>query len=335
MIGKLLFLELIAAMVKHSWPTAVTSWEDTVKFAQLVFGTDVRVQNYCDRLPHGSKQSFLLVVKVACQAPRPLSGIVDLIPQQLSEIETYERNTRGNSQNPLKTQQMLSRGKQVYYISCQVTRSPCSCRSVFGADAHHACIPTASSLWNAGDKFAKLFDATLHRNFQAFGTAVEPVWFRKSWQVVWNLNDDNQNHGIEPHADVCRTYSPGDPITSFSFGRGGVLTLSAAKKKTCGKMLLQEDGDALIMAGNFQNEFWHGVPARETWEALCQSSMFISMQEWEQKQGMLSEVQRHKTCGRSEKDLRFNCTLRWKNTQFYGCPEYKPAYIDISKSAFR
>ena len=54
------------AMAKHSWPTAVTSWEDTVKFVQLLFGTDVRYENYSDRVPVSSNESFLYVF-VVCQ----------------------------------------------------------------------------------------------------------------------------------------------------------------------------------------------------------------------------------------------------------------------------
>ena len=81
------------------------------------------------------------------------------------------------------------------------------------------------------------------------------------WQAVWNWNDHNQGHGIALHPDECDTYSSWDPITSFSFGHGGVLTLSD-RKAAASKMLFQADGDALVMAGDFQSEFWHGVPER-------------------------------------------------------------------------
>ena len=58
-----------------------------------------------------------------------------------------------------------------------------------------------------------------------------------------------------------------DPITSLPFGHGGVLTLGP-KKGTTTRMLFQEGGDALVMSGDFQAEFWHGVPARSTWKEL-------------------------------------------------------------------
>ena len=42
---------------------------------------------------------------------------------------------------------------------------------------------------------------------------------------------------------------------SLSFGRGGVLTLGPKKGGQPTRMLFQENGDALVMAGAFQAEF--------------------------------------------------------------------------------
>ena len=86
-----------AAMVKNSWPTGVTSWTDTVKFAQLLFGSDVQFENYSHLLPHNSTESFLLFAKGACkEPPRPFSCIRELIAVQLEEIKEYEIARRGN-----------------------------------------------------------------------------------------------------------------------------------------------------------------------------------------------------------------------------------------------
>ena len=131
-------------MVKHSWPFAVTSWDDTVKIAQLLLGTDVRIKMYASRLPEASEESLVLFARGACKAWRcqvALRIFVDLISVQLSEIVEYEKVKRNNHQNPLKSQQLseVARGAQVYY-SDQVTCAPCLCRSVFGADAHQVCI---------------------------------------------------------------------------------------------------------------------------------------------------------------------------------------------------
>jgi len=215
------------AMAKRSWPYGVTCWEDTVLFAQLVFGHDVPFLNYSDRLPHPSDKSFLLFAKGACAEGKPLRKIADLMQPQLQEIEEWDReqNFRWNHQRPNRPQQMLSAdGKHVWYWSAQVTRAPCLCRSFFGADAHQKHVPTSSDLWKSGSEFKTVWEANLLKNLR-------PVWLDKSWQALWNWNDHNQNHGIDPHSDECLTYSSLDPITSFSFGRGGVLTLGAKKGK--------------------------------------------------------------------------------------------------------
>ena len=59
---------LVDLMANHSWPTAVTSWEDIVKFAQLLFGRGVRFVNYGDRVLHASTESFLMFAKGACKS---------------------------------------------------------------------------------------------------------------------------------------------------------------------------------------------------------------------------------------------------------------------------
>ena len=308
------------AMAKQSWPFAVTSWKDTVKFAQLLFGVDVRYENYEDRLPHPSDKSFLLFAKGACAEGKPLCEIAEFIPSQLKEIHDWEQSFRGNHMRPTKSQQMLhSDGHTVYYWSAQVTRAPCVCRSGFGADAHQKHVPTSSASWVSGQRFQKLWDVTLTKNFAQFQNRdLRPVWLDKSWQVLWNWNDHNANHGIAPHSDFCGTYSSVDPITSLSFGRGGVLTLGG-KKGAPTKMLFQEGGDALVMAGDFQAEFLHGVPARQTWKNLCLLPIYQSMKDWE-KVGVQTEIALHEDAVPPAQHVRMNCTIRWHKTHWKHCP---------------
>ena len=173
-------------MAKRSWPFGVTSWDDTVKFARLLFGADVAFENYAERLPHRSDKSFLLFAKGACAEGRPFFEIGDLIAPQLKEIQQWEQNMRNNYARPTKSQQMLnSDGWTVYYWSAQVTRAPCLCRSSFGADAHQKHVPTSSAMWTAGTRFQKLWDATLMKNYEAFPNRdLRPIWFDKSWVVI-------------------------------------------------------------------------------------------------------------------------------------------------------
>ena len=134
------------------------------------------------------------------------------------------------------------------------------------------------------------------------------AWTRCGRQ--WNWNDHNQGHGIALHPDACDTYSSSDPITSFSFGHGGVLLLSD-RKAAASKMLFQADGDALVMAGEFQSEFWHGVPERASWSELRSRSMFDGMQLWEQL-GLIDEINKHKKAVDGEH--------RWHATHWDDCP---------------
>ncbi len=322
---------------KNSWPFGVTSWEDTVKFAQLLFGVDVKIENYAHRLPYVSTKSFLLFAKGACARGKPFSEIATLIPAQLAELEAWEQMTRGNHMRPQKSQQMLGSLGTVYYFSAQATRAPCICRTGFGADAHHKHVPTSSTSWDSAGSFAKLWDATLLRNYSAFKNRdLRPLWLEKSWQVLWNWNDHNKGHHIDPHSDAAPTYSPQDPITSLSFGHGGVLTLSSLNKKKPSqpKMLFQEGGDVLIMAGDFQAEFQHGVPARKDWAMLMQQPMFATLAEWE-KAGMRHEIALHENAVPGVPHVRMNCTIRWHHTHIYGCPMHTDARTRLLTGALQ
>ena len=93
----------LEAMEKHSWPNGVTSWNDTVKFAQLVFGTNVPMENYWHRLPHASSKSFLLFARGACGPNTPLSQVADWIEPHFRDIAQKEVEL-GNHNNPLKSQ---------------------------------------------------------------------------------------------------------------------------------------------------------------------------------------------------------------------------------------
>ena len=108
-------------MAKRSWPFGVTSWDDTVKFTQLVFGTDVNYENYGERLPHRSEKSFLLFAKGACGVDTSLNEVADLMVPQLQEIHSQETQGRF-SERPFKSQQVLQKDGTPYYWTAQLTR---------------------------------------------------------------------------------------------------------------------------------------------------------------------------------------------------------------------
>ena len=187
----------------------------------------------------------------ACGQGRPLHQIGSLMVPQFDEIKTWEQMQRNNWQNPKKAQQMLfADGRVCYYYSCQLTRAPANARARFGDDKRQGHVPTLSANWKSGGAFEKLRDATLSENWKQFGGKDHPVWLEESWQALWNWNGHNQNHGISQHRDRWHTYSPGDPIASFSCGCGGSLTLAnAGKKQRVSNMLFQEDVVVLIISG--------------------------------------------------------------------------------------
>ena len=155
------------------------------------------------------------------------------------------------------------------------------------------------------------------RTFQ--NRTLRPIWLDMSWQALWNWNDHMQGHGIDLHSDASRTYRSLDPILSLSFGRGGVLTLGTHKGRAPSKMLFQEGGDVLVMAGDFQSEFVHGVPTRSSWSHLRNLPMFTGMNQWE-KLGLDKEIELHETAVPGAQHVRMNCTIRWHSTHNPQCP---------------
>ena len=144
---------------------------------------------------------------------------------------------------------------------------------------------------------------------------LRPTWLHKSWQVLWNWNDHNQNHGTALHHDKCDAYSSTDPNTSLSFGRGGVLMLGLHIGREPTRMLFQEDGDALVMARDFQKEFCHGVPVRGTWQVLKDGPMYTGMKLWG-KEAMTKEIDMHGMASQGAP----HATIRWRDTHFDPCP---------------
>ena len=98
---------MLGAMARDSWPDGVAGWDDAVKFARLVFGGGVSVEDYSHRLPHASNKSFLLFARGACGPGTPFQEIGELIEPHLEEVKQYELVHRRDSARPEKSQQML------------------------------------------------------------------------------------------------------------------------------------------------------------------------------------------------------------------------------------
>ena len=57
---------------KKSWPNGVTSWEDIVTFAQLVFGVDVAYESGC---PSSRRDHFCCLPKVHVEKENHSAGL--------------------------------------------------------------------------------------------------------------------------------------------------------------------------------------------------------------------------------------------------------------------
>ena len=62
------------------------------------------------------------------------------------------------------------------------------------------------------------------------GKAFEPDYHAKTFHLI--VNKYNRNDSIDPHQDVSETYSSTNPITSLSYSRGSILTITGSKKET-------------------------------------------------------------------------------------------------------
>ena len=73
------------------------------------------------------------------------------------------------------------------------------------------------------------------------------------------------------------------PVTSFSDGRTGVLTLASAADGDATRTLVQKEGDMFVMGGRFQERFTslHGVPAKAEWKSYLDSGSGTKLADWE------------------------------------------------------
>ena len=149
-----------------------------------------------------------------------------------------------------------------------------------------------------------------------------------------------RDHGIAMHHDASQAYDACDPIASLSMVLGSFLLVSAKqKRKRGGKdrwclVVYQPPNSMLIMGGNFQTEFTHGVPSFGAIQRLVKCvegevTAWMVEQEpirilWARnaKERMEAELQRLESVGLTNfKNARWNVTLRWCRNHFgSNCP---------------
>ena len=181
----------------------------------------------------------------------------------------------------------------------------------FDGDRHQK-LQTSSSATKATQKMAKMLMAKFKPTTERW-TENQPGYHAKAFHLV--LNKYHINDNIDPHQDLSTTYHARNPITSLSYGRGSILAItdsnSEIKQRTA--LYYQFPGDAIIMSGDFNLKFWHGVPAVDSWQALFETKDIVRVL----PQNEMNEANR---VIKGEMNERFNVTIRWHESHYDGCP---------------
>ena len=113
------------------------------------------------------------------------------------------------------------------FDTLQVTPNGCSCRVSFGGDRHFR-HKTSASETKATQEMNKMLMAKFKPTTEQWDEN-QPGYHAKAFHLV--LNKYHRNDGIDPHQDLSTTYDGRNPITSLSYGRGSILTITDSNKE--------------------------------------------------------------------------------------------------------
>ena len=289
-----------------SWPEGVTTQEDMYLYAETLFG-DCEIENLLTGTQvDGDPGCFLIRVKGACN-----QGNWNEWPKLTDEAMKATVETYGRPDIIQVKSKVAGAPRARLYDTMQVTPNTCTCRAYFGGDRHHK-LQTSSSATTATQTMGKMLRALFKPTTEQWNET-QPSYHGKACHLV--LNKYQRNDGIDPHKDLSPTYSEKNPITSFSYGRGSILTITDSNKPTKQRTALyyQFPGDAIIMSGEFNMAFYHGVPAVDSWQELFKRQN--SVRELPQ-----NEMQEADRVIKGEGNERFNVTIRWHEQHYDGCP---------------
>ena len=109
-------------------------------------------------------------------------------------------------------------------------------------------VPTCSSMWTSGDRFAKLWDATLLKNFETFqNRTLRPVWLEKSCSVELERSQSRTQY-----RSSCRWAHDVQEFRSHL-----VLVLRARRCVDVGTMQKGSTADQDVVSGRWRR-FGHG-----------------------------------------------------------------------------
>ena len=149
----------------------------------------------------------------------------------------------------------------------------------------------------------------------------QPGYHRRAFHL--DLNKFDRNDGVFKFD----RYDARNPITSLSYGRGSIFMITdpfeEAKQRTA--LYYQFPDDAIIMSGDFNFNFWHGVPAVDSWQALFKRQNIVR----NLPQNEFDEANR---VIKGEMTERFNVTIRWVESHYKRCP-YQPKPVIVLRLA--
>ena len=263
-----------------SWPAAVTSQSDLQLFVELMTGCNKDCQvDLSDRLPQITETGedvsdcFLVFLPAASRPPLDLLPFVEPIQEHWKQKTTSGIRDRA-----------VTVGNNLYR-SVQLSRQECACKYNFRGSSDSWTKVSApdvvpSSRCPAGQAFQKALDGFIERNVQRMARAqqsdvvLNAWWRRGSWHCLLNTYISRNHHAISFHADDAPpTYeTKKDPVVSYSYGAPCPLyirhTMTAKKgNQAVPVLLVQRDGDALMMGGAFQKKFERMVPSLSQWLA--------------------------------------------------------------------
>ena len=292
--------------MSSSWPVGVTTQADMHRYAKTLFG-DCEIENLLAGMPfEASPGRFRIRVKGACNQGN-WKRWPDLIDEAMkATVETYGYPDIIQVKSKVSD---AARGR--LYDTLQVTPNTCTCRVYFGGDGHHK-LQTGSSATTATQTMGKMLMAKFKPTTEQWNEN-QPGYHAKAFHLV--LNKYHRNDGIDPHQDISDTYSYINPITSLSYGRGSILTITDSMKETKQRTALyyQFPGDAIIMSGEFNVSFFHGVPPVDSWPDLFQRRNIV-------RKLPPNELDEAYRVIQGEMNERFNVTIRWHESHFDGCP---------------
>ncbi|CAE7579943.1 unnamed protein product [Symbiodinium sp. CCMP2592] len=332
------------------WPACAFSREDAERFCEMLAAAhgpayvddtlnDVLQKLFLKALKdyemdentsNGGLQSSLWQIR-DCQS-------LEMLPSLCQNIHDMKiaKESEVNKSNPTKAVEISGKQKAGnYYLSTTVNGRGCNCAVKFGGEK-----------WKeTQDSSVRPCEATMEglamQRWVVDKLLKKESWYKenKSFNIFMNRYSYATDHAISMHTDASKYYDEIDPITSLSMVLGSFLLIQAKQAKKRGNkprwclVVYQPPGSMLIMAGKFQSQFEHAVPAWLDMKEIAHAEQNAEFQlkrggqqetlrllfVGQAKQQMKDEIERLESLNLNETH-RWNVTVRWIRRHNEDCP---------------